>query len=94
MAFEPRAGDEVILPCRFCKRDPRPGEKFGTEPEAWDFTGICPECWDEKIAEPDDDEEDPLAEEEEALERDAVEETFGEDGALYEEMTGKTLGDK
>jgi ABC-type hemin transport system substrate-binding protein len=30
----------------------------------------------------------------EAIERDAVLEMFGEDGLLYEDATGKTLGDK
>ena len=86
----PRAGEAVCSPCFVCKRDPRAGETYGPHAEGWDFTGICPECWDRVTAEPDEPDQAEL----EALEREAVEETFGSDGAFYEEATGKTLGQK
>ena len=81
----PKLSKPIDGPCTRCKREPRPGETYGPHEEGWDFTGICPTCWNEITAEPE--------EEEAALERDAVEEAFGPDGVLYEDATGKTLGD-
>lgn len=56
----PLRGRAVTEPCIQCHREPREGETFGPHAEGWDFTGICPECWDAITAEPDeDDEEEP-----------------------------------
>ena len=50
----PRYNEPVDRPCDFCGREPNAGERYGTEPGTWDFTNICPECWDDTTAEPDD----------------------------------------
>ncbi len=52
----PLRGRPVRQPCIECKRAPRLGETFGPHDAGWDFTGLCPECWDRITAEPDDDE--------------------------------------
>jgi hypothetical protein len=54
MVTEPRKGQLVLDPCKFCRRQPRIGERYGTGAADWDFTGICPECWDETTAEDED----------------------------------------
>jgi len=46
--------------CLFCKRQPRPGETYGTHAEGWDYTNICPECWDAETAEDDELPEDAM----------------------------------
>lgn len=52
----PLRGRAVNHPCITCKRKPREGETFGPHEKGWDFTGICPECWDAITDEPDDEE--------------------------------------
>jgi len=47
----PRKGAPVTEHCIWCDRLPREGEKYGTEPKDWDFTNICPECWDKAFKE-------------------------------------------
>lgn len=89
MARTPRRGEPVDAPCTRCDRQPRPGERHGVGPDDWDFTGLCPQCWDTVTIDPEDAEAEA-----QALEQDAVRESFGDDGLLYEELTGKTLGDK
>ena len=54
----PLRGRAVTVPCIECKRAPREGETFGPHAEGWDFTGICPECWDRITAEPHDEDDD------------------------------------
>lgn len=51
-------GQPVEGVCQFCDRPPRNGETYGTHTEGWDFTNICPECWDELVDEADEEEED------------------------------------
>lgn len=53
---QPRKGQPVDAPCMICKRQPREGEVYGSHDTAWDFTDICPECWDRMFAEEDDEE--------------------------------------
>lgn len=43
----PKNGTPAVGPCYFCNRLPKEGEKYGTGPEDWDFSEICPECWEE-----------------------------------------------
>lgn len=42
----PNQGLPVQGGCIFCGRAPIAGETYGPEPDQWDFTNICPECWD------------------------------------------------
>ena len=58
MITAPRQGERVTQPCIICKRPPCHGETFGPHAEGWDFTGICPECWDKETVEPEEEEED------------------------------------
>lgn len=44
--LHPRNSLPVEGPCVACGRSPRPGEIYGTRPEDWDFTNMCPDCWD------------------------------------------------
>jgi hypothetical protein len=52
----PRREEAVDRSCIRCHRDPRPGETYGPYEEGWDFTGICPECWNAITAEDEEDE--------------------------------------
>ena len=54
----PLVDQAVVAPCIHCKRSPRSGETFGPHKKGWDFTGICPECWDKITEEPDDEDDD------------------------------------
>jgi hypothetical protein len=49
----PKKGEEVPsnVKCIFCDREAREGELYGTDPESWDFIGVCPECWDSQMGE-------------------------------------------
>jgi hypothetical protein len=40
--------------CIICKRDPVAGETYGSHADGWDFTGICPECWDKSMGDAPD----------------------------------------
>lgn len=42
--------------CAFCGRNPRQGERFGTDKKSWEVVGmICPDCWMGKLPpEPED----------------------------------------
>lgn len=51
---EPRRGELVTSPCAICKREPREGETYGPHAAGWDFTDVCPECWDRITAEPEE----------------------------------------
>ena len=74
----PKLGEHVTGRCICCGRVPRNSETYGPHREGWDLTGTCPKCWETEIT---------------AVETEAADE-IAVDGALYEEMTGKTLGDK
>lgn len=49
----PLLNEPVEVSCMRCQRAPREGETYGPHPEGWDFTGICPECWDAMFSEED-----------------------------------------
>jgi hypothetical protein len=57
MVSFPRKDELVDVACRFCQRGPRTGERYGPGADQWDFTGICPECWNATMAEPEQEEE-------------------------------------
>jgi len=42
--------------CSWCNRNPRKGEIYGTQKQAWDAKlNVCPRCWVKKLPpEPDD----------------------------------------
>ena len=42
----PKLGQSVTGDCIICGRPPKAGETYGTEADQWDFTNICPQCWD------------------------------------------------
>lgn len=41
--------------CLFCQRAPRKGEIIGAGPAQWDYAGVCPECWDVQMRDPEED---------------------------------------
>jgi hypothetical protein len=57
MVREPLKGEPVRGICFFCKRPPLPGEVYGPHAEGWDFTNICPECWNRVAAEHEEEDE-------------------------------------
>ena len=50
----PKLGERVTGRCICCGRVPRNSETYGPHREGWDFTGVCPECWDQATMDPDD----------------------------------------
>ena len=50
----PRRNEPVQGECIFCHRSPRDGEVYGPHEDDWDFTNVCPECWDDNFYEDDD----------------------------------------
>jgi hypothetical protein len=62
MVSYPKLGLEVENSCIECGRHAQPGEVYGTGVKDWDFTDLCPLCWDNITHEDNWDDPDILAE--------------------------------